>query len=97
MSAFFGELEKIAGQQRSSGPWAAKTVGAPRSKMPEAQAAKAPTTPSKLNVKIVKPAAKFGPRQNYSQSNIATAPSSNPLQGAEARQTPPPNVVFGVR
>lgn len=95
--AFFGELEKIAEQARSVGTWSPKTVGAPRSKMPDSQVAKAPTVPGKLNVKIVKPAAKFGPRQNYSRSNTATAPDSNVLQGADARQTPPPNVVFGVR
>lgn len=96
MLEFFGELEKIAAQQRS-GAWAPKTIGAPRAKMPETQAAKAPTTPGSLNVKIVKPAAKFGKRQTYSQSNTAAPPEGNPAQVAAARQIPPPNVVFGVR
>lgn len=97
MSEFFGELEKIGATQVRSGAWAPKTIGAPRSKMPESQAAKAPTVPSSLNVKIVKPAAKFGKQQSYSQSNTEAPPSGSPGQAANARQISPPNVVFGVR
>jgi len=98
MVAFFEEMEKIGGQARSSfSVWSSKTVGAPRSKLSGQQAPKAPTAPGKLNVKIVAPGAKLGPRQNYSQPNVVTAPPANPMQGAGVRNTPPPNVVFGVR
>lgn len=98
MTAFHQEIEKIATQVRSvSSQWSSKTVGAPRSKLPGQQAPKAPTAPSQLNVKITAPAAKLGPRQNYSQPNVVTAPPANPAQGAEVRNTPPPNVVYGVR
>jgi hypothetical protein len=99
MSAFHEEIEKIAATQgrSSSSTWSSQTIGAPRSKLPGTQAPKAPTAPSKLNVKITAPAAKLGPRQNYSQPNVVTAPTANPVQGAAARNTPPPNVVFGVR
>jgi hypothetical protein len=97
MSAFYQEIEKIAAQARSStSVWSSKTVGAARSKSTGQQTAKAPTTPSSLNVKIPSPG-KYGPRQNYSQPNVVTAPPANPMQGAGARNTPPPNVVFGVR
>lgn len=99
MSAFYEEIEKIAAvQQRSSDSvWSSKTIGAPRSKLPGQQAPKAPTAPGDLNVKVVAPAASSGPRQNYSQPNEASAPDTNPAQGAEVRNVPPPNVVFGVR
>jgi hypothetical protein len=97
MMAFFEELEKIGAQARSSSStWSPKTVGAPRSKLPGKQAPKAPTAPGKLNVKITKPT-QYGARQNYSQPNVETAPSTNPAQGSAQRNTPPPNVVFGVR
>lgn len=99
MSAFYEEIEKIAASQvrSSDSVWSSKTIGAPRSKLPGQQAPKAPTAPGDLNVKIKAPAASFGPRQNYSQPNEASAPDTNPAQGAAVRNTPPPNVVFGVR
>lgn len=97
MPAFFSELEKISATQSRIGQWAAKTVGAPRSKLPGVQMPKAPTAPGKLSPKIVKPGAKYGKRQKYSQPNTETPPTTSPQQGAMARQLPPPNVVFGVR
>lgn len=99
MIAFFDELEKIAGQARAlSSSWASKTVGAPRAKLPGLQTAKAPTVPGKLNAKLVRPASQFGKRhQKYSQPSSITPPSTNPALGMQARNQPPPNVVFGVR
>jgi hypothetical protein len=100
MSACHSELAKIAASTQarpSTSAWSTKTIGAPRSKLTGQQAAKAPTIPSGLNVKIVAPGAKFGPRQNYSQPYEDNAPSANPTQVGETRNTPPPNVVFGAR
>ena len=97
MMAFHEELTKIAAARSPSSAYAPKTVGAPRSKFPSQQTPKAPTAPGKLNVKIVAPAAQFGKRQNYSQPNAATQPTTNPAQGEKLRNAPPPNVVFGVR
>lgn len=99
MRAFADELMKIAATQArsSSSVWAPKTVGAPRSKMPGTEQAKAPTVPGKLSPKVIKPASQFGERQNYSQSNTATTPETNPVQQQGLRSIPPPNVVFGAR
>ena len=99
VNALFDELRKIAETQvrSSSSSWGAKTIGAPRSKLTGVQLAKAPTLPGKLHPKLIGPASQFGKRQNYSQPNVDTLPSTNPAQGAAARQLPPPNVVFGVR
>ena len=77
MSAFFEELEKLGGLARSmDSPWGTKTVGAPRSKIPAAQYPKAPTAPGPMSPKLVTPAAKYGPSQNYSQPNFATPPTT---------------------
>ena len=96
MGAFLDELEKIAVQAR--GPQAvAKTVGAPRSKLPGTQSPKAPTAPGKLGPKLVMPGSKYGKQQKYSQPNTETPSTTNPSQGTMARQVPTPNVVFGVR
>lgn len=99
MSAFADELMKIAATQvrSSSSSWSAKTVGAPRSKLKGIQKPKAPTTPGKLSPKVIKPAAQFGKRQNYSQPNTAAPPETNPAQQQGLRAIPPPNVVFGAR
>jgi hypothetical protein len=99
MRAFFDELEKIGGQARSSSSvWSSKTVGAPKSKSPTVEAAKAPTVPGKLDTKLVRPASQFGERhQTYSQPSTVTPPSTNPAVGSMARHQPPPSVVFGVR
>lgn len=94
MSAFFGELEKVARDLNSA--WATKTIGAPRSKLPPIQLAKAPTAPGPMSPKLVMPAAKNGPRQTYSQPNVESPPEFNPAQSSDARQTPPPSVSFGV-
>jgi len=97
--ALFDELEKIGAQARSSSSaWSAETIGAPRSKLPGVQSPKAPTVPGELNTKLVRPASQFGKRhQTYSQPSSVTPPSTNPALGAQARNQPPPNVVFGVR
>jgi hypothetical protein len=96
--AFWDELEKIGMQARSPGStFASKTVGAPRAKVTPKQMDRAPTLPNNLGPKLVGPNASHGPRQNYSQPKADIAPATNPMQGAEARQVPPPNVVFGVR
>lgn len=77
MSAFFDELEKLGGLARSmDSPWGTKTVGAPRSKITPAQFPKAPTAPGPMSPKLVTPAAKYGPSQNYSQPNFSTPPAS---------------------
>jgi hypothetical protein len=97
--ALFDELEKIGAQARSSSStWAAKTVGAPRAKLPGTQSPKAPTVPGELNTRLVQPASQYGKRQQtYSQPSSATPPSTNPAQGEMARNQQPPNVVYGVR
>lgn len=92
MSAFFNELEKVAAFKAPGSPWAPKTVGAARSKMPPTQFPKAPTAPGPMSPKLVKPAGKFGPRQDYSQpvGGAPVGPASD--QGVVARDVPPPNV-----
>lgn len=98
MLAFYDEMGKIAAaQSRAPGPWSPKTIGAPRSKLPGTQSPKAPTAPGKLDSKLVRPASSYGKRQNYSHPNQANTPDANPAQNVMARNTPPPNVVFGVR
>lgn len=99
VTAFFEELEKIGATQVRSpdSTWAPETIGAPRSKLPGAQSPKAPTVPGQLSSKLVRPAGQYGQRTNYTQSNEESAPSVNPMQGEQQRNTPPPNVVFGVR
>jgi len=96
--AFWDELEKIGQQARSPGsPFASKTVGAPRAKLPPSQADHAPTLSDNPSPKLVGPASNYGKRQNYAQPNVATPPMTNPEQGEDVRNTPVPNVVFGVR
>ena len=97
MTAFLDELEKIGETRSSESSWSSKTVSAPRSKTVGIQAAKAPTAPGNLSSKLVGPASQFGKRQNYSQPNVSTTPSTNPMQGVRERHAPSPNVVFGVR
>ena len=99
MSAFFDELAKIAEtqQREPTSAWAPKTIGAPRSKVPNSQVAHAPEPPGALSPKMVAPAGQFGSRQNYSQPYTASPQDTNPEQGESQRQAPPPNVVFGVR
>ena len=93
MSAFFEELSKVAGEVRApDSPWVSKTIGAPRAKLTNTQFPKAPTAPGPLNLKLVQPAAKFGPRPNYSQPNVETPSGANPDIGGMARQQPPPLV-----
>lgn len=99
MGAFADEVMKIAATQvrSTTSAWSSKTVGAPRTKMPGKQQPKAPTVPSKLSPKVIKPASKFGKQQNYSQPNTAAPPETNPVQQQGLRAIPPPNVVFGAR
>jgi hypothetical protein len=65
--ALMDELTKVALQLRApSSPWAPKTIGSPRSKLPSIQFPKAPTAPGNLSPKLVKPAGQFGTRPDYS-------------------------------
>lgn len=94
--AFWDEIEKIAVQSRSPGSaWRSKSVGAPRSKLPPRQVDRAPTLSENMSPKLV--TSQQGKRQNYSQPNVDTPEIANPMQNAQERMTPPPNVVFGVR
>lgn len=82
MSAFFDELDKVAGEARDpNSPWSPKTIGSPRSKLPSVQFPKAPTAPGNMSAKLVKPAGSYGTRQNYSQP-VVNVPDG-PLQSAE--------------
>lgn len=98
MEAFLDEMTKIAAaqQREATNPWAPKSIGAPRSKMPKSSTPKAPSPPGKLSPRLVKPT-QYGKRQNYSKPITATPPETNPTQSAGLRSAPPPHVVFGVR
>lgn len=98
MAMFFEELRKLGSlQPRAPGSWTPTTVGAPRSKLPSQQAPRSPTVPGNMSTKIVGPASKFGPQQNYSEPNTVAPPELNPTQAAAGRNVMPPNVVYGVR
>lgn len=99
MNAFFDELDKIAQtqQREPTSAWAPKTIGAPRSKLPNSQVANAPEMPGALSPKLVKPAGQYGGRQDYSKPYTDSPQDTNPEQGESQRQAPPPNVVFGVK
>ena len=67
MLALMDELQKIAsGIRNPSSIWAPKTIGSPRTKLPNTMFPKAPTAPGALSPKLVKPAGKFGTRPDYS-------------------------------
>jgi hypothetical protein len=99
VTAFIDELIKIGASttegRSPASTWTAKSVEAPRSKMPSIEAPKPPATPGDMGPKLVRPAAQFGPRQN--QQDDQGAPDSNPALNADLRMQQPPNVVFGVR
>ena len=78
----------MAAIRDADSPWASKTVGAPRSKLPSVQFPKAPTAPANMNAKLVLPAGKHGPRQNYSQPNVSSYPE-NSLGNNMASDSPP--------
>ena len=99
VGAFFDELEKIGSSQARSSvsTWTAKSVEAPRSKMPSVEVPKPPTPPGNLSPKLVRPASQYGPRQNQQEADDQGAPNINPALNAELRMQQPPNVVYGVR